>query len=169
VDFAIGPAPEREGEFDFAPIFKDDYYALLPQGYRDGGRSGIPLRELAKLPLLKLHGSTAFRDHVDGALRAQGLVAETNYEFMQVTTLVAMAEAGLGVALLPGVGIPASTALKAVRVTQPRLGRTIGILSIRGHLLSPAAQRLVGFCKDWLKPQPLSPARQRKSAGLRKD
>lgn len=96
VDFAIGPVVEGKTEFDFAPVFIDEYCALLPKGYKDAGRAGISLRELSKMPLLKLSSSTAFRDHIDDALRTNGLMVESNYEFSQVTTLVAMAEAGLG-------------------------------------------------------------------------
>jgi len=152
VDFAIGPELERKAEFSFAPIFTDDYYALLPKGFRHGGRNSISLRELSAMPLLKLAGSTAFRDHVDAALRDNGLVVETNYEFLQVNTLIAMAEAGLGVALLPRVAIPHTTELKAVRVTGPKLSRTISIVTIRGHSLSPAAARLVELCEQLIAP-----------------
>jgi len=150
VDFAIGPIPERKVDLDFSPLFTDEYCALLPTWYEDGGRSGIPLSELARSPLLKLSGSTAFRDHVDTALREKGLDDQTNYEFMHVTTLVAMAEAGLGVALMPRVAIPRNTVLKVVRVTSPALSRTVAIITIRGYSLSPAAARLVELCEQMI-------------------
>ncbi|MES2532971.1 MAG: LysR substrate-binding domain-containing protein [Pseudomonadota bacterium] len=152
VDFAIGPVPERRGELDFTPIFTDAYCALLPKGYRDGGRASISLKELSKMPLLKLSSSTAFRDHIDAALRANDLTVESSYEFMQVNTLVAMAEAGLGIALLPHVALPQRSALKAVRITGPALSRTIAIITIRGHALSPAAARLVALCSQLIAP-----------------
>ena len=84
-------------------------------------------------------------------LRANGLSAETNYEFMHVSTLLAMAEAGLGVALLPRVAIPRRMSMKVVRISNPGLSRTIAIIKIKGHTLSPAAQRLVELC-DRLVP-----------------
>ena len=104
------------------------------------------------MPLLRISTLTAFLDHVDTAVRANGLVVESNYEFTQVTTLVAMAESGVGVALLPRVAIPQNTKLKVVRVTGPILSRTIAVVTIRGHSLSPAAERLVGLCKDLIAP-----------------
>jgi DNA-binding transcriptional LysR family regulator len=153
VDFAIGPVPEKKGELEFAPIFVDDYCAMLPRGYQDNGRASISLRELSKLPLLKLSSSTAFRDHVDNALKANGLSHDSNYEFMQVTTLVAMAEAGLGIALLPRVALPRRTPLKVVRIIGPALSRTIAVVTIRGHSLSPAAARLVEMCNQLIAPE----------------
>jgi hypothetical protein len=56
------------------------------------------------------------------------------------------------VAVLPGIGIPAGTSLKAVRVVQPALSRTIGILSNRGHQLSPAARQFVSLCEKLIRP-----------------
>lgn len=74
-----------------------------------------------------------------------------NYEFTNVSTLVAMAEAGLGVGILPGVAVPAGTPLKAVRLT-PSISRTISIITSRGHSLSPSAARLVEMCDRLIAP-----------------
>ncbi len=162
VDFAIGPMPERRGDLEFTPVFVDEYCALLPRDYDDRGRSDIALSELSRMPLLKLSSSTAFREHVEEALRSNGLPTETNYEFMHVHTLVAMAEAGLGVALLPRVAIPRNTGLKVVRVASPALSRTIAIITIRGHTLSPASARLVQLCNELLPPESAAPPRTRR-------
>ena len=159
VDFGIGPVPERKGDLEFAPIFTDEYVALLPKTFKDGGRAGISLRELSRMPLLTLTNTSLFRNHLDEALGSQNLDAAGNYEFTNVSTLVAMAEAGLGVAVLPRVAIPRRSSLKVVRVTSPVLSRTIAIITIRGHSLSPAASRLVGMCEKMLAP-PTTRARQ---------
>lgn len=164
VDFGIGSMPERRGELEFTPVFVDEYCAMLPKGYQDGGRSGISLKELSKMPLLKLSSSTAFREHLDEALRANGLPVETNYEFMHVHTLVAMAEAGLGVALLPRIAIPAKTSLKVVRVSSPVLTRTVSIVTIRGHSLSPAAAKLVELCDEMIPPDAMAHSLARRKA-----
>lgn len=149
VDFGIGPV-EDKSDLDFSSIFVDEYVALLPKSYADKGRAGISLRELSRLPLLTLGTSTLFREHLNDALATNGLVSERNYEFTHVTTLVAMAEAGLGIAVLPRVAIPGKTKLKTVRIMNPALTRTIGIVKIKGHTLSPAAARLVELCNQQL-------------------
>jgi DNA-binding transcriptional LysR family regulator len=156
VDFGIGPVPEKKGELDFAPLFVDEYVALLPRSFKDGGRAGISLRELARMPLLTLSDSSLFRHHLDEALSSHGLVAARGYEFTHVSTLVAMAEAGLGVAVLPRIAVPKKTPLTVVRITAPVLRRTLAIVTIRGHTLSPAAARLVALCEKQLAPPALS-------------
>jgi DNA-binding transcriptional LysR family regulator len=152
VDFGIGQLVGKEGDFDAVPIFQDEYCALLPEGYDDGGRTGISVRELSKMPLLKLSSAAAMREVIDDALLAQGLSTTVNYEFMHVNTLVAMAEAGLGVALLPSIALPRKTTLKAVRITHPVLSRNIEVITIRGHTLSPAAAKLVELCEQLIPP-----------------
>lgn len=146
VDFGIGPEPQKKGELVFAPLFVDEYVALVPAAAARDGRTGISLRELVRMPLLTLSSASLFRRHLDDTLRTQGLEAEMNYEFTHASTLVAMAEAGLGAGLLPRVAVPARTRLKALRITHPVLSRTICIVTIRGHTLSPAAARMVELC-----------------------
>lgn len=143
VDFGIGPMPDSKGELDFAPVFVDEYCAMLPKAYQDKGREGISLRDLCTMPLLMLSNASTFRGQVEKALTANGLEAKSHYEFAHVNTLIAMAEAGLGVALLPRIAIPRRTPLKVVRIVNPSLSRTISIATIRGHTLSPSASRLV--------------------------
>jgi len=160
VDFGIGPVPGKKGDLDFVPLFNDEYAALLPKTFKDGGRAGISLRELSRMPLLTLTNSSLFRSHLDEALGAQALEAAGSYEFTHVSTLVSMAEAGLGVAVLPRIAIPRRTPLKVVRVTSPVLSRTIAIMTIRGHSLSPSAARLVAMCEKMLAPPPGKARRQ---------
>ena len=154
VDFGIGPVPENTGELDFSPVFVDEYCAMLPKGYQDKGRDGISLRELCTLPLLMLSDASTFRGHLEKVLSANGLEAKSNYEFAHVNTLIAMAEAGLGVALLPRIAIPRKTPLKVVRVVKPGLSRTISVSTIRGHTLSPSASRLVDLFSQLIAVSP---------------
>jgi DNA-binding transcriptional LysR family regulator len=57
-----------------------------------------------------------------------------------------MAEAGLGICILPEMAAPLKTKLKTLRIVRPSLPRTIAIMKIRGHTLSPSAARFVQLC-----------------------
>jgi len=152
VDFAIGPMSESAGELEFTPLFEDSYCALLPDRLGHGSKDTMTLRQLTRSgPLLQLSTATAFRNHIAQVAQASGVHIATNYEFMQVSTLVATAEAGLGIALLPQIAIPATTTLKTVRL-KPPLNRTIAIVTIRGHRLSPSAGQFVDMCRELLPP-----------------
>jgi DNA-binding transcriptional LysR family regulator len=150
VDFAIGPEPEKLGELQFRAIFVDDYVALLPASHPAATKTSVTLREVVKMPLLAL-GASQFHLQLLQVLQAENLEPDLNYEFTHVSTIVAMAEAGLGVAVMPRVAIPKHTDLKALRIARPAITRTIGIISIRGHTPSPSATRFIEMC-DALMP-----------------
>lgn len=145
VDFGIGPSPDRAGELHVQPLFDDDYVAVLPARHPAAGKTGITLRELARMRLLAL-GTSQFRQHLHDTLAAEGLTPDLDYEFTHVSTTIAMIQAGLGVGILPAVAVPRSTSLRTVRIVRPVMTRTISIMTIRGHTLPPAAARFVEMC-----------------------
>jgi len=145
VDFGIGPVPERLGELEAQPLFDDHYVALVPADHPAAGKAGITLRELAKLPLLTLDASQ-FHQHLMQSLRSENLDPELHYQFTSVSTMVAMAEAGLGIGVLPSVAVPPGTRLVALRIVRPVMTRTIAVITIRGHTASPSAARFIAMC-----------------------
>lgn len=145
VDFGIGPEPDRLGELDLKPLFTDDYVAVLPVGHPAATKKEISLRELAKMRLLAL-GSSQFRRDIQRALKHEGLEPDMGYEFTHVATVVGMIEAGLGIGILPRVAVPRHSSVSAVRIVRPVMKRTIAIITIRGHSMSPAAARFVALC-----------------------
>ncbi len=158
VDFGIGPAPDRLGELEMRPLFDDDYVAVLPASHPAADKRSITLRELSKMRMLAL-GTSQFRKHLHESLAAEGLSPDLGYEFTHVSTAVAMIEAGLGVGVLPAVAVPERTSLKTVRIVRPVMRRTIAVMTIRGHTLSPAAARFVEMC-DLLVPPAHARARR---------
>jgi DNA-binding transcriptional LysR family regulator len=147
VDFGIGPMPEKFGELEFQPIFVEDAVALLPAALVAPDMDSISLRELSRLPLPLLSlGASQFQRHLSQALADEAIEPELNYVVTHVSTLVAMAEAGLGICILPAIAAPTRTPLKALRIVRPALPRTIAIVTIRGHTLSPSAARFVQLC-----------------------
>ncbi|MBP6020716.1 MAG: LysR family transcriptional regulator [Burkholderiaceae bacterium] len=150
VDFGVGPKIEKTQGVAFKTIMKDDYYALVPTRYPTPRKTRITLEELSKLPLLRLASGSALRDHIDAAMQARMLNLDSTFEMMSVTTLIAMAKAGLGVALLPKLSIPKKTSLKALRIIEPEISREVCIISISAMTLSPAASRLASFIERLL-------------------
>lgn len=150
VDFGIGPKSRSMTGLDFRSVLDDEYWALVEPGYRPQRARGITLRELALLPVLGLATPSAFQEDISTAARALGIHLQTRYEFMQISTMVAMAEQGLGVAVLPHVSMPERTRLKPLRIIEPVLRREIGIISPRGKPLTPVAQRFAELIETHL-------------------
>jgi DNA-binding transcriptional LysR family regulator len=146
VDFGIGPIVE-EGDLSFRPILHEDIYALVPRRLFQTRLSVITLSQLIRMPVLLLNPATALRALIERTVAEQGLVLTTNYQFSQVQTLIAAATAGLGVAILPKIALPAipTDHLQTLKITEPTMSRDIAIVTLRGQSLSPAAARLAAL------------------------
>jgi DNA-binding transcriptional LysR family regulator len=144
VDFGIGPVVETT-EFHFKPILEDPFYALVPKRFLNTTKDTISFATLANMPLLVLSHATALRGMLETAMKERNLTWTSRYEFAQAQTLISMAGAGLGAAVLPRVTLPSKVSPEtyALRIVTPSLIRQMAVITLRGQSLSPASLRLV--------------------------
>ncbi len=149
VDFGIGPLIETP-EFNFETILEDPLYALVPKRFITTSKETISLATLSNMPLLVLNTATALRTMLEATLRERQLTFTTRYEFAQAQTLISMADAGLGAAILPKVALPTrlNPSTYALRIVNPQLVREVSIITARGQSLSPASLRLVQLLRQ---------------------
>jgi DNA-binding transcriptional LysR family regulator len=157
VDLGIGPIIDTP-EFEFEPLLDDSMYALMPKrmlGTVRASSETITFGALTKFPLLVLSHATQLRAAIEAAMKERNRTLATRYEFTQAQTLITMASAGLGVAILPRIALPQTidANMAALRITSPALKRRIGLITARGRSLSPASQRLAELLKQLL-PEP---------------
>ncbi|PYC21678.1 LysR substrate-binding domain-containing protein [Pseudomonas mosselii] len=143
VDFGIGPMSDAQ-DFNFEPVLTEDLYALVPKKLLPEAVDTITMEELARLPLLLLNQATALRMLIEDTANAANLTLTTRYEFNQAQTLISMASAGLGAAVLPSVvlsdyPLPETSQMLIV---QPKMTRQVAIITLKGRALSPAAAKL---------------------------
>lgn len=143
VDFAVGPQ-DQDDTLDFTTIMIEPLHALVPNHFLDGPRDTITLAELSQYPMLLQTTATAMRRLVDGAMQQKGLQVPTRYQFIQAETIIAMAEAGLGVAIQPASRLTKINPAKAkiLKLVEPTIERAMALITLRNQKLSPAAQRL---------------------------
>lgn len=149
VDFGIGPVIATQ-EFHFESLLEDPLYALVPRRFITTSRDTIALATLTNMPLLLLNHATALREALDSTLAERNLVFTTRYEFTQAQTLISMASAGLGAAILPRVVLPPviDPSTYALRIVSPAMSREMALITVRGQSLSPASQRLAELLKQ---------------------
>lgn len=143
VDFAVGPEDEHAA-LEFVTILVEPLHALVPPHFLEADKPTITLTELASFPMLHQTSATAIRRLVDAALRERGIVVPTRYQFIQAETIIAMAEAGLGVAIQPASRLTKVDTAKAqvLELIEPKITRKMALITLRNQKLSPAAQRL---------------------------
>lgn len=149
VDFGIGPVVETS-EFDFQEILTENLYAIVPKKFLARAGKTIALARLAEMPLLLLSPATALRAMLEDAAREQGVELRTKFQFSQAPTLISMANAGLGVAILPRLVVPETThsGTHTLLIDSPKLQRTVAVVTLKGRSLSPAATRLIQIVKE---------------------
>jgi len=114
---------------------------FVPAGHRLAGRRGVRLAEAAAEDFIVMEPGYGLRAITDELCRAAGFEPRIAFEGEEADTARGLVGAGLGVSLLP---VTASSltdpAVAAVRITEPRAARTVGIAWLAGRpLAAPAA------------------------------
>lgn len=143
-DFGLGICADVDREIVSTPLFTDRLAAFVSVRHRLATRRRVTLREVARHPLILTGRDSSVRVLFDRALAHARLAAELAHEAAYMTTALAMAEAGLGVAILPGTALAGgSGGVRRLDIHRPVITREIGILTRAGRSPSPAAGRLV--------------------------
>ena len=84
---------------------------------------------------------------LDQALSSRAGRPQAIYETQHVTAALGLVEAGLGLAAVPSMAMPAGDhpLLVSVPLTDPVITRKVGLIRRKGRTLSPAAQQLYAF------------------------
>jgi len=91
------------------------------------GSDTITLEEMAPLPQIVFSSSYDLRATTDGAFRAAGLLPNAVIEGAEMDAVLRFVERGLGVAIVPAMVLINRPGLRAVRLSEPTLTRTISI------------------------------------------
>ncbi|MFH5923886.1 LysR family transcriptional regulator [Roseomonas xinghualingensis] len=149
VDIGIASGPPPGPDLAREPLFQDHLLAILPADHPLASRRRIPLEALARESLLLLESNTSVWRVLDDAFAAKGLRLTPFQQAVHTSTLVGMAQAGLGIALLPSTAVELRIAPElARRRLQPDLAREIVVVHRTGRSLSPAAAALIDALRE---------------------
>lgn len=167
VDFGIGPVIET-AEFNFEPLLDDPLYALVPKRFLTTNKATIPFATLTNMPLLVLNAATALRSMIEATMKDRHLTFTTRYEFTQAQTLISMASAGLGAAILPKVALPPKIdpSTYALKIVSPVLLRQVAVITAKGQSLSPASLRLVQLLRQLIADPDERPRSSRRATTI---
>lgn len=157
IDFAIGPELQEQ-RFHFDIILREPLYAIVPISLVDSRCSEITLKEVAELPLLLSTSATAMRSILEDAASRLGIELNSHYQFIQMQTIIAMAKAGLGAAILPSTlvtEISDQETIRVLRIAEPFLERRMAIITRRDQTLSPTALSLSEKIKSHILEPPI--------------
>jgi DNA-binding transcriptional LysR family regulator len=142
IDIALGTNHYPDPALEWKPLWREQLVALVPSEHRMARQTQVDLADLAHEPLLTFKSGHTLRRMVEELARGGGFTPNIVFEGDDASTLVGLAAAGFGIALVPE--CVARTSRKAVPVRlRSRQWRTIGVASLKSRYLPPLAGRFV--------------------------
>jgi LysR family cyn operon transcriptional activator len=128
-------------------LFDEELVLVVGSKHQHARRKAMPMRELAKLPLVLLTPEFGARQFVDRFLAESNLRPHVVLEMNAIEPILAtIRDSGLASVLSAG-AIVDPTGLQIVRLTDPAPKRTVGILWRRNGHRSAAALRMAEMIK----------------------
>ncbi|WP_232281568.1 LysR family transcriptional regulator [Sagittula stellata] len=143
VDFGITLLGENEPEATFEPLIKEPFYLACRRDHALAETDQVSWAEVAQNRLITVGRSSGNRLIMDLALAVAEIRLRPCYEVQHLSTSLGMVEAGLGIAALPRISLPADPHpfIAAIPLVQPTVSRTAGIVRVPKSTLSPAAEQ----------------------------
>lgn len=139
-DFAVNYIGMQDPEVEFTPLLKEPYVLACPPTHPLARRRSVRWSELADLPLARVSHASRNRLLIDQALVDLPPLPRPMCEVRHVSTLIDVVESGLGLAVVPQLTVPADRArVVGVKLEDPVITRTLGLVRRTGRSLSPAA------------------------------
>lgn len=133
-----GPVPGLREEV----IVRDSLAAIGLPGAAFEGDKPITWRQLAALPVVTVKPGYGVRRRIEAAAQAAGVRLQIVHEVSLLTTAVALAASGLGIAVVPAslLAHARNDRLIARRLARPTVERNTALVSRTDRSLSPATQ-----------------------------
>jgi DNA-binding transcriptional LysR family regulator len=143
-DFGLNFIGAQEGELEFKPLVEERVVAACRRDHPIAGLRRVSWAQLGQHDYISVGRSSGNRVLLDQALAGVEGRPQAIYEAQHVTTTLGLVEAGLGVAAVPSMAMPAADhpLLVSVPLIEPIVTRKVGLIRRRGRSLSPGAQQL---------------------------
>lgn len=152
-EFGITIVSAGHWDLEIRPILKEAFVLVCPKTHRFAGAASVAWDDLADVPLIRISQQTGNRFLIDDALGSRREAMTWRYEVQHVSTALGMVQAGVGLAVVPRLGIDLADdpGIAAVTLGNPGIVRTIGLVTRRGQALSPAAENLARLVQARLR------------------
>ena len=145
VEFGINIIGALRDDLKFTPLMDDPFVLACRRDHPLAATSSLPWSALQGHPLIGVSNKSGNRAVLDRALAMADQQLDLNwfYEVNHLSTSLGLVETGLGVSVLPQLATPQREhpLIATVKLIDPVVTRSIGIVERRGARLSPSALR----------------------------
>ncbi|MBC8720937.1 hypothetical protein F6X37_04795 [Paraburkholderia sp. 31.1] len=150
VEFGIGTISERPDGITLQCLARDNLCAICRKDSALAKKRRVSWKDALQYPWLGIKSTSGIRKLIDETLFTLGMRKAVEYEVSYMTTGLSMVQAGLGIAIFPGIllGSFPHRDLLARRLEAPLVTRDVNLIRRAEHSLSPAAE---SFIELWYK------------------
>jgi LysR family carnitine catabolism transcriptional activator len=143
VDFALGHSQSNR-DIRAQPLLRDRLVVVCTRQFVASGAREMRWRDLADQPIIATAHGTTIRSLMQSAALAKGVTLQIATEVRQLSTALACAAAGIGIAIVPSTGVPETlpAGLVQLDLVDPVVHRELSLLTHARTKLSPAALAL---------------------------
>lgn len=146
VTFGIGTLETALPDVEERVVLQDTLVAVAPRS-RFANRRAMTWKQLAAHPLVVVRAGYGVRRHIDAAAAEAGVQLDIAHEVSMLATAVALAAAGLGVAIVPSTVLVHTphAGLVARRLVDPVVPRNTAVVIEKGRSLPAAASAFIAL------------------------
>jgi len=147
----ISPFPERHEHVIGELLLQEELYAIVPEGHTLSDCGSIRLEQLKDESFVMFSEEYSLRNIVLEACAKAGFVPRIGFEGEETDTIRGLVAAGVGVSLLPEMALTEISQLQPakVRVIEPLVTRSIGLIQRKGEKLPLVAEVFYGFLMEF--------------------
>jgi DNA-binding transcriptional LysR family regulator len=141
VEFGVAGGDIDDSELHIDSLVSDPFLLVCRHDDALGKAKAVPWTRLSDRRLVMLNNTSGSRQQIVDTLASAGVRPEIFLELAQPSSVLAMVEANLGIAVVPRLVAPYNghPTLTTRRLVKPSVARTICLLRRRDRSLSPAA------------------------------
>jgi LysR family transcriptional regulator, transcription activator of glutamate synthase operon len=148
LDLAVVTLPITGRSLAISPLFTEELVIVVAPSHPLAGHEAVALADLADQPFLLNPQGYEIRDIALTACRQAGFTPRVVLDGGEIDMVLSMAEAGLGIALMPRLALEGNSRLVAVRISDRALTRTMALVSRGDRPMAPAARALRAFLEE---------------------
>jgi DNA-binding transcriptional LysR family regulator len=151
-DFGIGYVNTLPDMLQSTMLRREPLCAVIPLDHPLAAkrRSRLKLADLRDEPLVTPPSDTYLRRLVDGAAASAGFALRYAVTVERLLSVTSHVRAGVGIAILPWGVLPPQpwVGFHAAMVTEPSLTVSVGLITLRGRYLTPAASSMMKLIQE---------------------
>lgn len=150
IDIAVVTLPVPSRGHDIVPLFVEPLVAVFHPGHPFALRQEISISELSDQAFLLYPNGYEMHEVIVKACREAGFIPRIILDGGDVALLLRLAEAGLGIAIVPQLTIQGGDGIVAIPIVRPTLSRSMALVTRNDRTMTPPTRILLHQLKQSL-------------------